>query len=189
MTTLETFAAFSRRIGRDKSYVTRLRQKNRLVVHGEGKAARVNVEASLEAMKQTEGNRQDVAERHAKARNRAQKQKTPDGADATMEEARRTKVLAESRRVAADADRAEIERDKLAGNLIAREDVESVLKFVGAAVRQALEVFPDQIAPLVAPASTLEECHTILTEAAREVLMRLGAAIQQQKEALAKVGG
>ena len=130
-------------------------------MHGEGRAALVNVEASLEAMKQTEGNRQDVAERHAEARNRAQEHKTPDGADATMDEARRVKVLAESRRVAADADRAEIERDKLAGNLIAREDVEAVLKFTGAAVRQLLEVFPDQVAPLVAPVATLEELSLI----------------------------
>lgn len=105
-----------------------------------------------------------------------------------MAEARRAKVLAESRRVQAAADREEMERDKLAGDLIAREDVDAAMKFIGASVRSLSEVFADQVAPIVAPMSNLDEVHAALTEARRDELVRLGEAIERQQAALARGG-
>lgn len=101
-----------------------------------------------------------------------------------MDQARRAKLLAESRRVQAAADREEMERDKLAGDLIAREDVDAAMKFIGASVRGLLDVLPDQLAPIVAPMANLDEVHAALTEAARDVLVRLGETIERQQVAL-----
>ena len=105
-----------------------------------------------------------------------------------MDQARRAKILAESRRVQAAADREEMERDKLAGDLIAREDVDAAMKFIGASVRGLAEVFADQIAPIVAPMTNLDEVHAALAEARRDELVRLGEAIERQQAALARGG-
>ena len=72
------------------------------------------------------------------------------------------------------------------GDLIAREDVDNAMKFVGATVRGEMEVLPDQLAPLVAPVSSMEEVHTLIAEACRNVLVRLGEAIERQQTALAR---
>jgi len=98
----------------------------------------------------------------------------------TLKDASIIKAFAESRRVAALADKEEMERDRLAGDLIAREDVDAAMKFIGASVRGLLDVFPDQVAPLVAPVASMDECHALLTENCRNVLVGLGDAIKRQ---------
>lgn len=208
MNTVLTKAAFARLIGRDRSWVTRMAQAQRLVMEGHGRHARVRVAESQALLAQTAGLRDDVAARHAEARSKAAipapiaappaPEAPPAGDPAAnglpafvlneMDEARRAKLLAESRRVQAAADREEMERDKLAGDLIAREDVDAAMKFIGASVRGLMEVFPDQIAPVVAPITTLDDVHAALTEACRDTLVRLGEAIERQKDALARGG-
>jgi len=59
------------------------------------------------------------------------------------------------------------------------------MKFIGATVRSLMDVFPDQVTPLVAPVTDLGEVHQHLTDAARNVLIGLGEAIRQQQEKLA----
>lgn len=105
-------------------------------------------------------------------------------ADPTLVEARRAKILAESRRAQAAADREEMERDKEAGQLLTREAVDTALKFLGATLRGLLDVLPDQLAPVVAPVSDLDEVHALLAQAARDVLTRLGEAMERQREQL-----
>lgn len=230
MSNLATKAAFARLIGRDRSWVTRMAQAGRLAMQGQGKAQRVKVAESRALLEQTTGNRDDVAARHAEARQQAPakpaKERAPDFAFGTqaaimlapspgaqpspesppatpgataarplseaiereMDQARRAKILAESRRVQAAADREEMERDKLAGDLIAREDVDAAMRFIGATVRGLMDVLPDQIAPIVAPMTSLDETHAALTEATRDVLVRLGETIERQQAALARGG-
>jgi hypothetical protein len=100
--------------------------------------------------------------------------------------ARHAKILAESRRAVALAEREEIERDKLAGELLERSEVELAFKTVGAQIRSLMETYPDQVAPLVAPVATLEDCHALLSEQCRNVLSNFSAAMQRQAEALQK---
>jgi hypothetical protein len=90
--------------------------------------------------------------------------------------------------VAALAEREEIERDKLAGELLERSEVELAFKAVGAQIRSLMETYPDQVAPLVAPVATLEDCHALLSEQCRNVLSNFSAAMQRQSEALQKGG-
>lgn len=62
---IETKAAFSRRLGVNKSTVTRMAKAGRLVLTESGK---VKVEESLAQINATQGDRTDVAERHAQNR-------------------------------------------------------------------------------------------------------------------------
>ncbi|CAM3827345.1 hypothetical protein [Castellaniella denitrificans] len=65
--TLESKAAFARRLGVNKSTITRAAQAGRLVMEG----GEVNVEASLARWHATQGGRPDVAERFAEQRGQA----------------------------------------------------------------------------------------------------------------------
>lgn len=192
---------FADHIGRAPSYVTKLRNADRLVMT---KTNKVDVKKSLELIEATAGTRDDVAERHAAARTERKEtldsvtpspddKKSPDGVEIsenglTLKDAQRIKAFAESRRVAALADREEMERDKLAGDLIAREDVDAAMKFIGATVRGLLDVFPDQTAPIVVAVNDMDECHALLTDACRNVLIGLGDAIERQRHALDRNG-
>lgn len=194
--TTETRAAFARRLEMNKSTITRLAQAGRIVLTTSGL---VDVERSLALIQDTRGGRDDVAARHAAQRSAPKEAERPaatDVAGATPEqpqpsalnEAARAKAMAESRRVIAQADKEEMERDRLAGDLIDREDVDAAMKFIGAAVRGLLDIFPDQVAPLVTPVSDLAEVQAILTEACRNVLEDFGAAVKRQQEAIAREG-
>lgn len=128
--TTETQTQFATRLGVDKSHITRLKQAGRLVMT-DGK---VDVEASLQCIKETEGGRDDVAARHAEAR--GGETKKPD----------ESRVSAQTRKEMAQADIAEMERDKLRGKLIDREQVEMALDDVVAFARQGLENLPHRVA-------------------------------------------
>lgn len=201
--TTETRAAFAARMGVNKSTVTRWDQAGRIVLTVDGL---VEVEQSLTLIQQTKGTRDDVAARHAAQRRAdmsrpAQSEGSPSEALATaattaatssatpkqksdLNEAAIAKAMAESRRVIALADKEEMERDRLAGNLIARDDVDAAMKFIGATVRSLIDVMPDQVAPLVAPVSDLSEVQQILSESCRNILVGLGDAIKRQRELL-----
>ena len=206
-----TKAEFARRRGWDRSYITRLVQQNRLVLEGSGPKARIKVAESEAALAQTMGNRDDVARRHAENRPAPDPQHPPaaesapaapktapvglasgeDGepdpaAFGPLAAARYAKILAESRRAVALAEREEIERDRIAGALIELVEVEQAFKAVGAQIRSLMETFPDQVAPLVAPVSALEDCHTLLSEQCRNVLASFSDAMQRQGAALQK---
>ena len=114
-------SAFAKHIGRSAAWVTKLKNEGRLVLEG----GKVNVEESLARMAATAGNRDDVAGRHARNR-------SGEGAGAPSAPVE-SKAFATSRKESAQADIAEMERDALRGRLVPRDDVESALKFVGAA--------------------------------------------------------
>jgi len=171
-----TLKAFAIENGWSPSYVTKLKQAGRLVIVDK----LVDVKKSLALITQTEGGRSDVKERHAQNRS-AGVSELP-----SLSDARNTKTMAESRRAAALADMEEMNRDKLAGDLIPREEVDAAMKFIGAAIRGLMDVFPDQTAPLVAPVIELESCHSILHDQCRNVLFELGELIEKQRAAVMK---
>ena len=168
---------FAELIGVDKSHITRLKQHGRLVMTEHGL---VDVEASRQRILETSGGRDDVAARWAA-------QRAAEAAEAqTSDERRRegttrgnggatgglieSRIDAQARKEAAAADLLEMEREQKRGNLIPKEDVDAALKAMGAAVRSAMEVFPDQTAPIVAPVLDLEEVHNLLAQSCRDVM-------------------
>ncbi|OGT03313.1 MAG: hypothetical protein A2143_08060 [Gallionellales bacterium RBG_16_57_15] len=132
---LKTQSEFADLIGVHKSHITRLKQHGRLVMVGAGKAARVDVVASKLRLTETEGGRDDVAARHAAAKGQE--------APAAPSEKR---VDAQTRKEAAQADVAEMERDVMRGGLIARDQVEQALADVVAFARQGIENLPHRVA-------------------------------------------
>lgn len=184
--TLESMAAFARRmkdhIGREvhRGTVTRWAQEGRIVLV-DGK---VDVEASLEQLRATEGSRPDVAERHA--REHAQKQAARSAVEMgaapemALDRARRIRAVAEARIKAAEAEMREMERDKLAGRLVEKEEVDFVLRDYGATLRGLLEAFADRVAPLVLPFKTLDEVHAVLAEEAERVLVDLAESMKRK---------
>jgi len=174
MTETVNFKTFADSQNWSPGYVTKLKQAGRLVLNDKGD--RVLVAESLQRIKETGGKRRDVKERHAENRENKPAEPRPQS----------SKSEAETRSAIAKADMEEMERDKLAGSLIPRDDVDAAMKFIGATVRSLLDVFPDQVAPIVVATNDLTECHAEITEHCRNVLVQLGDAIQKQCAALEK---
>ena len=186
--TEESKSAFAARLNRAPSYVTKLKDTGRLVLAADGK--RVDVEASLRLIGQTAGSRDDVAQRWQAARV-AQTQATTSGdipaPEKTQQRPTAQADAAEKIGSSLQAARAvkekyaamtaKIEYEKLIGELEPTEKVHLDLRSFGAALRSAMDVFPDQIAPLVAATSDLHEIHMILTENCNEVLHRVADEI------------
>ena len=188
-----SLSAFARFQGCRPSYVTKLKAEGRLVLTAGGK---VVVGETLALIEQTRGGRPDVAARHDAQRVAGSEKKISEGqSKGSGEKAPKTPrsegeerlVDAKLRKESAQADQEEMKAKQMAGNLISREDVEAAMKFIGGAVRAALEVFPDQTAPLVAPINDLAEVNEVLTQACRDALHSVGDAIDRQKKELEKV--
>ena len=188
-------AQFARLIGVDKSHVTRLKQHGRLVLT---EAGLVDVEASRKKILATSGGRDDVAARWAAQRGaevaegqppadcRATASTRGNGGNnaGTTGGAAESRIDAQARKEAAAADLLEMEREQKRGNLIPKEDVDAALKAMGAAVRSAMEVFPDQTAPIVAPVLDLEEVHSLLAQACRDALAGIEHALARYQAEL-----
>lgn len=179
--TLMKQSAFAKAQGWHKSTVTRLKQAGRLVMVG----GRVDVLPSLARIEETGGMRDDVAERHATER--AQKtaatgrEAVGEGKDAGGGEIAapppdsggyksETRADAQARKESFAADLLQMELEQKRGNLIPKEDVDLALRSFGASVRAKLDVLADQVAPLLAPVSDLDEVHALLSEHCRSIL-------------------
>ncbi len=166
---------FAALLGVTPSYVTKLGQQGRLVREADGS---IDAEASRMLIEQTGGDRPDVAERHRAQRTRK------DGAAPVS--GGMSLSVARAMKEEYAALRAREEYQALIRNLIAKDDVETAMRFIGGAVRAAFDVFPDQTAALVAPVSNLDEIHEVLTQACRDALHNIETAIKQQQDALGK---
>jgi len=138
---LESLSDFAQRLGVNKSTVSRWKAAERLVVQ-DGK---VVVEDSLERLEATKGGRDDLAERHRLAREAKAMQggeaagMDSDNRKEALRQAALDKALSEARIKQAEADMREMARDKEAGNLIAKEDVDYVLNDLGALLRSLFD--------------------------------------------------
>jgi phage terminase Nu1 subunit (DNA packaging protein) len=185
-----TQAAFARLLGVDPAHITRLKQDGRLVMDGRF----VCVAESQARIEATRGQRDDVADRHAASRSQGAKRtrnvqtsaqdstNKPDDFT-TLEGAARIAKFAKAREGLAQAQIREMERDKLAGRLLAREDVEQALTDVGALVRAELDALPDQLAPQLAAPMSADEVHTLLTAHCRNILIRLADTLRKKAAA------
>lgn len=163
-------AEFARQLGVDRSHVTRLKQAGRLVLTADG---RVDPETSRVRIAATaDPNRDDVASRHAAARDTkvSPRDTAPPPAQAPEDKVGNSYQAARAVKEKYLALDAKIDYEKKVGNLIPKEDVDAALKAMGAAVRSAMEIFPDQTAPIVAPILDIEEVHNLLAQACRDVL-------------------
>jgi len=192
MTTLH-FSSYAIHRNCSPGYITKLRHEGRLVlVNG-----LVDVEASDRMIEQTAGNRDDVSRRHAQSLHVEQtgsgegvgigsKEKKAPAAPAQNRKG--GNALAQSRLTQEEfkAKRMQLEFEILDGKHIPLETCLTAMRFIGGAVRAALEVFPDQTAPLVAPVTNLAEIHEILTQSTRDALHGVGEEIKRQEAELTR---
>lgn len=187
--TTETRADFARRMGWNRSSVTRAVQDGRVVLSD----GLVEVEASLEKINALaspyahhRAHAQQLAEQRAgktptvsavEAAMNAYRPLDPPAeqvaAGESIEELNRRLKKAEADKREHEADMARMERETMAGNLIAREDVEFALDDFGATLRSLMENLADRLAPVVHPLQTIEETHAALSEAAQDVLQTM----------------
>lgn len=189
---LVTQAEFARIMGVNRSTVTaEWKNKGRLVMEG----PLVDVEKSRALIAET-ANPSYAGAANAHAIERAAKAGTTVSTHSTIPPSSESE-LEEDAGISYQAARAVKEKyaalkaradyEQQIGNLIAREDVDAAMRFVGGAVRSLAEVLPDQLAPVLAPMHTAHEVHKCLTAAARDLLLRLGQAIETQRAALQKI--
>lgn len=151
-----TQAAFARHMGVSKSYVHRLKTEGRLIMTPDGK--RVDVEASVARMQETaDPNRDDVAARWARARGkqlniqRQAAEAEPPEDDEADTSANESFASARARKMAADANVAELELRKLQGSLVEMAAVRKAGADAGALTRSEFERFLDDVVPVIAP--------------------------------------
>lgn len=173
---------FAELLGVARSYVTKLKADGRLVMTPEGL---VDVEQSRDRISATADlNRDDVASRWAAQRDRAEAP-APDEPDAVKAPevdtpAAGTFAAARARKETAQAEIAEMERDKIRGLLIERPAIEAAIEDVMTTVRQALEQQPHRVAPMLVGhdldqirATLKQENHSILSEMVRDFGKRI----------------
>lgn len=185
MTKTMRLAAFARHIGRDKAYITRLKQRGRLVLMDDGQ---VDVAASLKRIEETKGrSRPDVAARHQREREEPAKTEPPTGEEGAGDSTDpNSRAYWDRREAAAKAKLKEIELAKTRGDLVLREDVDFVLNDFGATWRGLLDNLADRLAPQVYPLTTLEETHAAITEAAEELQQEMAETMKRRIDGLGK---
>jgi hypothetical protein len=177
--TLETQAAFARRIGRDKSYVTRLKQSGRLVMR-EGK---VDVEESERLVGDTQSQLpRDAANRERLAVERLVDEPAPGG---DLAEAGRRLKRAQADKAEHEAEMLKLERARLEGSLVELADVKNTATDIAAVMRAALENLADRYAPELTAATEVNQAHAILAEALELVLGELARKIDKLAQELA----
>lgn len=190
--TLETRADFARRLGWNRSSVTRAVKDGRVALEGD----LVNVEESL---RRIEVLAHPAPHHQAHARQlEEQRRASASGEGETPAQVAAAAVAAPPvdakplegvealnlrlKRAEADkreheAESARMDREERAGNLIKREDVEFALDDFGATLRSLMENFADRLAPVVHPLQSMEETHAALAEAANDVLQMMNESL------------
>ena len=201
----ESKRAFAARVGYSQPYISKLAKEGRLVLEGSGPTSRVIIAESLKLMEQTGGSRPDVSARFAQERaNRAKTQDVGIGGakqidsgaivqaagatDSGIDKIGSNYQAARAVKEKYAALTAKASYETMIGNLIPREDVDAAMRFVGAAVRSAMDVFPDQQAPVLCAMADIQEVRAVLADACRNVLLDVGQAIERQKTATIKAG-
>ena len=156
--TLESQAAFARRIGKDRSHVTRLKQAGRLVMRD----GRIVVEDSLRRLEATES----PLPRDAANRERlADARETKNATDETLVAAAQRQKLAQADKMENEAAIAKLERQRLEGSLVAIDDVVHGAATVSATIRTTLEALADRYAPEWSAISDSAQLHARIEEA------------------------
>lgn len=168
MAATETKTEFARRLGVNKSTITRAAQAGRIVVDAEG---RVEIEASLARWNATRAGRDDVAARHAAARGHAVVAATDP---ATLAEAASPTLQDGSGRAQARAEGLDYENRLLRLEMALRRgqryplaDARREALGIGGMMRAAFERLVDTAAPRVAVAAGLDERRRILRDELR----------------------
>lgn len=201
----ETQAAFARRLGVDRAYVSRLRRDGRLVMTSSGE---VEVEASLARLEATrDPRRDDVRARHAAARDARRTAAPPppakvspqDTASASTQPAEppapagggnSAEVFRAARvsKMHYEARRAVVRVARIQGRLAETAALRGLAANDGATVRSMIENLADQAAPRFAPVREAEAAARILASLLGEVGTTMAQLLAKNIEAMRQTG-
>jgi len=186
-----TLSEFAARLGRSPSYVTKLKQRERLVFTADGQ---VDFEASIRRIAALEsGQPQHAAARRAHAEKRnGEVPPAPPGPEEAAELAappRGSRAHWELRETMARAETRELELRKLKGELVEVGAVAAAGAEIGIAVRATLENLADQLAPVLIAEKDEPGMHRQLREALDQALRDIGARLESALQALGKEAG
>lgn len=170
-----TLSEFAEHIGRHASWISHLRAAGRLVMTDDG---RVRVAESLRLIEETRGNRPDVSERNAEARAAEAADLDPNS------ERRRARAEAELRIKRAEADRAELARDREAGEVVLLADATYTVRDLASRVRERVELVADRLAPELVAVSDPDEARRIIAAECNAVLRDVAAAVAKAEKAV-----
>ncbi len=174
--TTETQADFARRLNRAPSWITQLKAAGRLVLTDDGL---VDVESSLTRIEATEDpGKAGVAARHAEGRQAGK------GMGEQVEKIGASFKLYQARKMKADAEMSEMERDRQAGKLVPIDGVNFLIDDLTASYRSRLENWPDRLAPELFPLTTLEDTRALLVESVEQLLNAIAGQIARRLDEL-----
>lgn len=181
-----TRAAFARLIGVDRSHVHRLEAAGRLVLSADGK--RVLVDESRSRIEQTsDPGRDDVRQRWADYRSGAATEKAtaapPDTDTGQAQGVGRNYAAARAVKERYLALSAKLEYERALGKTVDADDVRKAAADAGAMLRALLENWPDQMAPVLAPVTDIDEVRRLLDDAVETVLGQLADALIMEGKA------
>jgi transcriptional regulator with XRE-family HTH domain len=179
---VETQAEFSRRMRVNRSTVTRWKRDQRLALTEDG---RIDVQASLRKLTATEGvlpahiaRREQLAEQRAAPEPPAEdepKEAEIEGMEAIGIATKRAAL----RKLQAEADRAQMERDLQRGNLIERREVAKDLADAVAVILNAAETLPDRLAPVLTGVAEQSTVRAILRDEVEQLLATVSERLVQ----------
>lgn len=167
--TTATQSEFAALLGKDKSYVTRLKQAGRLVLTADGL---VDVEKSRALIAATaDPSRNAAVEARTDAQlNQAQK---PSQQDAIGNSFQTAKAVNEKYKALT----AKLEYERASGKLVDADEARLFAADLAATFRGALEILPDRLAPELVPLNETETIRALLVEQFEQVLTDLADKI------------
>jgi hypothetical protein len=187
--TTATQSEFAAILGKDKSYVTRLKQADRLVLVGnlvdvEASQARIAATAHPSYAKPQAAQNTTSAQNAPRGENGGRVGQgyadQENGTASAPQQARNAYFNeARARNEMAKAEIAEMERDAMRRKLVDSDEVRLYSADLGATFRGALEILPDRIAAELVPLTDVETIRSVLVEALEQVLHDLAIKIEK----------
>lgn len=169
--TLATQSEFATLLGKDKSYVTRLKQAGRLVLAADG---RVEVEKSQALIAATaDPSRSAAVEARANEQMR-QERAAPQAQESAIGNSYQTAKAVNEKYKALTA---KLEYERASGKLVDADEARLFAADLAASFRGALEILPDRLAPELVPLSETETVRAVLVESLEQVLTDLADKI------------
>jgi signal recognition particle GTPase len=160
-------AEFAKLLGKDKSYITRLKQAGRLVMTADGS---VDVEKSKSLITETS----DPSRNAAETTKNDQQQASAAHNETHIGDSYQTSKAVNEKYKALTA---KAEYEKLINKLVDAEEARLFAADLAASFRAALEILPDRLAPELVPLSDTEAVRALLVESFEQVLTDLADKI------------
>lgn len=167
-----TRSKFAKVLGVSPSYITKLANHGRLVFTDDGKKILI-AESKARIDETKDPNRDDVGQRHENERNNGETKTNP--ADEVSSVKFRESRAKKEHYLAL---KAQVEHERLVGELCDVESARHAGGEVGEIVRSLLENLPDQMSPMLAVETDENRVHALLVESIEQILGDIADKIQ-----------